>query len=45
MNGDTMEQRDLILGFWFVDAWDLERPEGTGPWFYDMWATVETGEE
>lgn len=37
-----MEQAELILGFWFVDAWDLERPEGTGPWCWDMWPTVET---
>jgi hypothetical protein len=36
-----MEQDDLILGFWFVDAWNLDRPEHTGPWFFDMWATVE----
>jgi len=37
-----MEQYDLILGFWFVDAWDLPRADGTGPWFSDMWKTVET---
>lgn len=35
----TSEQSnsDLILGFWFLDAWDLRQP----PWLYDMWATVE----
>lgn len=36
-----MPTEDLILGFWFVDAWLLDRPENTGPWFYDMWPKVE----
>jgi hypothetical protein len=35
-----MDQHDLILGFWFVDAWDRV-PEGTVPWFSDMWETVK----
>lgn len=38
-----MEQKDLILGFWFVDAWKGV-PEGEVPWFSDMWKTVEVTE-
>lgn len=40
-----MEQHDLILGFWFVDAWNLERPEGTGPWFSDLWQVERQEQE
>lgn len=32
-----MDDYTPMLGFWFVDAWKLPRPENTGPWFYDMW--------
>lgn len=34
---------DLILGFWFVDAWDGV-PEGSVPWFSDMWQKEEKGD-
>lgn len=36
---------DLILGFWFADAWrQAPRPDGEVPWFSDLWQ-VEKEEE
>ena len=39
--GDSMDN-DLILGFWFSDAWrKVPRPDGEVPWFSDMWRVEE----
>lgn len=35
-----MEPTQLILGFWFVDAWERQ-PERAAPWFVDMWPEGE----
>jgi hypothetical protein len=31
---------NLILGFWFVDAWKRPLSPLGFPWFSDMWKTV-----
>lgn len=37
-----MQEDQLILGFWFVDAWtEVPRPDGSAPWFVDMWEKEE----